>query len=468
MEEGRLHILLPAGIGDVAWVWSKFHAVVAERPVTFWLPKDEPHRAHDLLTLYGADVGFMPSLETKWVWDQPSSPILPDTCGIVAIQANRHLEAGRRIEKWYPDLPFRNPFPKTGGAVSYKNTVGSPQYVAVSMGAHDYMEGNLLPDQWAKLLRKIEKNVAPVLLLASRRSEAFLKLVLERFDPTYAPAVSVPLGEMMGVLQNAKAYIGLASGLTILATYGGVPTFHAYPRWLRPMPGTWETPDGVWDWCHVADLTEKRIVKRIAKLAARDHTRCVPRLTLFVGGPGSGKSTIIERDYSTHGVLIDSDRVQRELNPHLHPSVREAAKTLCREQFLSLLKQQASVVIAATGADFEGCAVLLREAKRHGFDTEVVYVRCEETVAWERNLSRPHPIFRKDFVVCWDRSIENIPRLREMADAFTVIDNGNSENRVGTDNGQVLSSLSDKETRSATTNGVPEWSSALAAELGVG
>lgn len=252
----QLHVLTCAGIGDALWWWSKWWKVAREREVTLWFPDGEPHRAGALCQLWGLRYGYMPNLSSQMVWqynDDEGDPEIPDSSAVLVVSANRHLENGKRIEKWYPDLPFRNPTPETV-ATTYKLEAGTPQYIVVSMGAHDYMEGQLLPAQWARALKHIEQTIAPVLIIANTRSEHFAMQVMRFFDPTLAPAMHVPLPELIPVIRRGKALVGTASGITILSTYMGVPTLHAYPRWLKAMPNTWEQEGHISDTCFLDEL----------------------------------------------------------------------------------------------------------------------------------------------------------------------------------------------------------------------
>lgn len=269
IDDGQLNCLCPAGIGDIAWFWSKFHAVAAKRKVVVWLPDSEHHRAGALCELFGVDYGYMPGLTTQMVWsywDTYKDLPIPDSGGTIIVSANRNLEQGRRIERWYPELPFKTPTVDSN-ALSYKVEVGDARFVIAAMGAKTYMEGNLMPAQWARLLRDIERNIAPVLIQAGARSGDYAKEVLKYFDPTFSPAMNMPFSEKLTLMKNAVALIGPASGDTIMATYNGTPTLHAYPRWLKQMPGTWEHEEAVTDWCHVDELVLPGIVDRLAAIA---------------------------------------------------------------------------------------------------------------------------------------------------------------------------------------------------------
>lgn len=264
-REGELHALCPAGIGDFLWIWSKFHSVAKKRPVTFWFPQAEQNRAQPLAAMLGAASGYLPDLSTEYVWSQPGEPKIPDTGGVITVQPNRHLEAGHRLEKWYPRLPFALPQPQILAKV-FRQEADSFQYVVAFMCHAGYMEGNLLPGMWARLFKDIEKSIAPVLIVAAGADVGFARKVLDVFDPTLNPVFDAPLDQVAALLAGAQLTVGVASGITVLSTYLGTPTLHGYPRWLAAMPGTWEQPEARSDWCFVDELVLPTTLQRIERL----------------------------------------------------------------------------------------------------------------------------------------------------------------------------------------------------------
>lgn len=248
VSDGKLHCLVPSGLGDNLWIDSKWWSICEQRDVTFWLPDTEQKRSGPLFQMLGLKYGYLPGLTTTEVWDHPGNPDIPDAGGVLVVHANSHLETGNRLDKWYPQLPSRNPADalKAGKFVSYHSETSGMQYVMVFMCKHGYMEkgGNLLPGIWARILRNIEETVAPVLLIGMGEGDReMLDDVCEIFSPTLRPAFNVPLPELLPHMLRAKAMVGAASGPTILSTYLGTPTINAYPRWLKHMPSTWEQSD---------------------------------------------------------------------------------------------------------------------------------------------------------------------------------------------------------------------------------
>lgn len=173
--------------------------------------------------------------------------------GVISVQANRHLEHGHRIEKWYPEWEGRNPvqFMECGAQIFAER-----KYVVGFMSQIGYMEhgGNLKPAQWARIWKQVERDVAPVLLIGADKDVAFAEEVMKYWTPCLQPVFNAPYDQVAAILSAAEMVVGVASGPLILATYMGIPTMHAYPRWLAPMVGTWELADATWGACFLDQI----------------------------------------------------------------------------------------------------------------------------------------------------------------------------------------------------------------------
>lgn len=258
IRDGQLHFLKPAGVGDMLWDWSKLYAVAQKRNVTFWFPEAEQQRSAGLGAMLGFRCGYLPGLSSDWVWAQKGDPEMPDSGAVLPVHSNKHLNTGVHIDRWYPQIPFKNPCDdmRINTAV-YKLEVGAPRYAVVFMCHEGYMEGNLLPGAWARIIKHIEDTVAPVLIVAAAKDVPFAMKVCDLWYPTIAPVFDAPLEQVALILSRAVATFGIASGITILSTYLGTPTLQAYPYWLSKMPGSWEDNRAVWGACFVDELEDK-------------------------------------------------------------------------------------------------------------------------------------------------------------------------------------------------------------------
>ena len=256
LDRNDTNLLCPAGIGDILWIVYKMK-VYADREaghgkkVVFWLPGQEQRRSGGLLRMFGLNYGYLDSLTTPWVWSQPGNPGISVHGGVHAVHANRHLEAGHRIEEWYPEITGEYP------AIRPLFNRHKGRYVSVFMCMNAYMGGQLKPQTWARIIEEIETEVAPVCLVGAGKDVAFAREVEGHYRPSMAPMYDCPVEEVIDSMAGGIASLGVASGLMIVSAVYGPRTLMAYPQHLAKMPGSWETKPC--DWCLVGDLKEKAI-----------------------------------------------------------------------------------------------------------------------------------------------------------------------------------------------------------------
>jgi hypothetical protein len=256
-DDDGLHILLAAGIGDVLWALTKLHGLAREREkrgqrVTFHLPDGEQKRAGEYLELLGVQCEYMPHLTTRWVWDRPGSPPIPES-GWFSAHANLHLENGRRIESWYPELPATWPRPYL--ANPYPRDPATEPFVLCFTCTRGYMMGQLPAATWRSMFVRIAQTVAPVRFVGAANDVEFIEDIAGgELGPPHL--INRPLAEVLLAMRSPRCVgmFGVAGGPIIAATAEGVPSFLFYPSHLvEAMPGSWEPPGARWDYCRVAD-----------------------------------------------------------------------------------------------------------------------------------------------------------------------------------------------------------------------
>ncbi|HEU4753372.1 MAG TPA: hypothetical protein VFU47_09720 [Armatimonadota bacterium] len=288
------HLLCPAGIGDLLWIWCKWGGVARHRPVTFYLPAGEQQRAGQFLSLVGGRADYRPGLNTPWVWRQDPMPPFPERGGLLVVHANGHLEAGRPLREWYPELPLRYPEPDLSGAWDR-----APLPFVLAFACHEqYMGGNHPPAVWAEMLRTAEREVAPVRLVGAGRDVPFIREIRRRAGGGEHDLVDRPLADLLLASTRAAAMFGVAGGPIIAAQCLGCPSLFFYPDHLARMPGTWERPEVPWDWGYVRDAPELIRSGRLTALAGERRPLLPnPPVTLPRGrAPGGERDPVRERD----------------------------------------------------------------------------------------------------------------------------------------------------------------------------
>lgn len=236
-----LNILLPAGVGDVLWAMCKLQSLVREREaagqrVVIWLPEGEQKRAGAYLDMLGVENDYLPHLETRWVWDRPDQPRIPER-GWFSCHANLTLEQGRRLETWYPQLPMEYPMPVLRTPDGYPD-----RFALIFPGERNYMCGNHRAATWAAMATELQDAFGAVRFVGAHRDVEFVTEVAELAGIDLADSlINRPLEELFAAIMRCELFVGVASGPLIAATVVGVPTYMAYPRHLWPeMFGTWE------------------------------------------------------------------------------------------------------------------------------------------------------------------------------------------------------------------------------------
>jgi hypothetical protein len=252
-DSSRLHVLVPAGIGDVAWIGAKLFPIAHQRKnVTFHLPGLEQQRVGCYLDLFGIDYEYNDWLTTDMVWNNmahPSgSPELP-RAGCVYVQANRHLETGHRIEEWYPKLKTVWPVPE----INHEDYAKRP-FCLMFPGSRGYMGRNLSAADWVRVVGWLHRHIAPVRLVGAGQDAEFVQQIGGMVECT--KLIDRPIEEVLAAATSpyCRLFLGVASGPLIAATYMGAPCFFGYPEHLHLMPGTWEQPGAKVVHCLLRDL----------------------------------------------------------------------------------------------------------------------------------------------------------------------------------------------------------------------
>jgi len=271
VDEGQLHLLVPNGIGDFAWVYAKYKNLIdGGKDITFWFNDDEAKRVKPYADMLGVKYDFC-TVDNRDLLLAPGELSREDVGegGIYYVHANRHLESGKKLVHWMPWLPMQNPAPKQ---IYRWNTHTARNYITVHMCMKSYVEGNWPVKVWARKLKEIEEKLRiPVKVVGALWDVPFAEQVFQHYTPQKGTlSLDLPLEDSIETIAGGRAHIGLDSGLTILAKYLGVPALQAFPDWLwnpvstsvhpngTHMPGTYDMDfHPLSANCEVADLMDE-------------------------------------------------------------------------------------------------------------------------------------------------------------------------------------------------------------------
>lgn len=148
----------------------------------------------------------------------------------------------------------------------------------------------------------------------------------------------------------------------------------------------------------------------------------MPRLLCICGPNGAGKSTFSRAIAMRENLLvIDPDKLAAEgLSPIAAGKAAARMSRLFLQEGVSFAREST----LTSHFDF----VLMGEAKRLGYEVELVYIRlASPALALERVAARMgrggHGVPSQDVVRRFSRSLENLSKAVRLADKVTILDN---------------------------------------------
>lgn len=268
-------ITTAAGIGDKIWILQK---LVNQPDAHDWIiPAGQPQRAHQLAPLLPSvirSVTFKEGLGYKTIKTYGYRGNWCNTPQEFTLEANTHLEAGKRIEKFLPDLAtsYRIEWETTrqdaeqslrllsesesftlysqewADRVNEALVNGLPaRFIAIYTSAYqkDARWKGWEAKEWLEFIKMFPNHYAFVIIGApydAPMAGDLMPMLTTNHIP-YVNTVGQPLGVVIEVLKRCEAFVGFPSGLSILnETLGAGKTIMFYPQHLSLMVNTWADP----------------------------------------------------------------------------------------------------------------------------------------------------------------------------------------------------------------------------------
>jgi len=122
---------------------------------------------------------------------------------------------------------------------------------------------------------------------------------------------------------------------------------------------------------------------------ARDEP---PRIVIFMGGPGCGKTTLRKQHYSTGYVLVDAAEIFISLSrgeffpfPEAFEEPMQIIGSLVAQRAVS---ERRHIVTELIGADFDPTKAFFDAMQGVGYHIDLQAITCDVEEAQRRNLSR--------------------------------------------------------------------------------
>jgi hypothetical protein len=269
----ELTLCLPSGIGDVSWVLSKIVNVKDDYTFHIQVADGWPYRTIPFLKLF-------PWIESVEYGDFAYGDILAfSTChdlstwknisecgfGRILISPNLHLEQGKRLEEWLPDIPTDFHYHIPTSKEDYESAL------AILMGWHKIYNvygisaasyrGSEAWSTWGfkewsdfiKLWQSVEPEARFILMGGFWDDLTFA--LYESFGSNCINAVGKTfIGAAVEIHRKLKGYVGFSSGLGIIRTVLGLKTFMLWPDHQVELSTSWAPPEMLSSGTYMASL----------------------------------------------------------------------------------------------------------------------------------------------------------------------------------------------------------------------
>jgi ADP-heptose:LPS heptosyltransferase len=248
-----------AGLGDSIWVLQKL--INTKEKFHFQIPDGSPQRGkplYDLLPQAAVSAEYVPGLSyTKLDRENIQAKKrrwMDVTEKTMSLTANRHVESGRRIEEFFPDLPtsYRfNYMTKQTDALAAEKILydESKRYVGIYTSAYSNARnvGGWEVPEWFKLIRLLHaKNRDIIFVIVGApydvgiTEELIKEMSAERIR--YINTTGQPLPVVIELLKRFSYFIGFPSGLSIINETLGKDGVMFYQEKVKGIINTWAEP----------------------------------------------------------------------------------------------------------------------------------------------------------------------------------------------------------------------------------
>lgn len=246
-----------AGIGDSIWIMQKL--INAKERFHFKIPDGTPQRGKplfDLLPGIAESCTYSPGLSYNFLKrnsvGNPSWSAIKEKEFI--LEANSHLESGRRIEGFLPDLPttyrlhYNTTESDTQAANLYFNK--DKKFIGIYTSAYSNArnQGAWGVDEWFEFCKLLYKKDMCYVLLGAEYDTGITEDLTARFKEfniDYISAIGEPLGVTIEILKRLNYFAGFPSGLSILNETLGKDGVMFYNRKDKGIINTWAEPERI-------------------------------------------------------------------------------------------------------------------------------------------------------------------------------------------------------------------------------
>jgi len=146
---------------------------------------------------------------------------------------------------------------------------------------------------------------------------------------------------------------------------------------------------------------------------------------LFIGLPGSGKSSVInKRNYADTHHIVSADDIKQvlpEYDPKSPDTVHEKSVRLAEEKMYELAETNVNICMDSGGVNNSYSVRIIKKLKEFGYTIQIIFVDTPLMVCLERNEKRERNVPPDDIVRKSRRIQEAFNRQIELADSHEII-----------------------------------------------
>ena len=165
----------------------------------------------------------------------------------------------------------------------------------------------------------------------------------------------------------------------------------------------------------------------------------------MAGGPGSGKSYVVQRTTGGLGLkVVNSDEIfEKKLKAaglslkmpdneqSMRDPIRDKSKVLTKKRKEGYLEGRLGLVIDGTGHDYEKIAYQARQLEELGYDTYMIFVNTSLDIALQRNAERKRSVPESIVIKSWNDVQKNIGKFQNyFRGNFVIVDNNSKDEDI--------------------------------------
>lgn len=262
-----MQIGVPSGIGDISWAYSKF-CTLAE-PFDYLVADGWPYRAKEYMEMLpkvkSVEYGKFEYQDILEFEDHQRASKNPLTSwgaiqslngSTVLVQPNLHLERGKPLADWLPDLntDYHYPMQISADALNEATQLLACAEGAVGISCASYRGAKAWKTweylEWKALCDHLVRSGFRLVFMGGGWDD-LTRVIAAEFENHTDLVGKTTFEVACAVHKMLPFYIGFSSGLGIIRTVLGLPTMMLWPDHQQPLSTSWADP---------VDLSSRRYV----------------------------------------------------------------------------------------------------------------------------------------------------------------------------------------------------------------